>query len=64
MDAFRESHLNASQYEAVGWTSMVKAPSLAGQSSPSQPFHMEAFGSRLLYTLWRSDGANPPALGG
>ena len=43
---------------------MVKAPSLAGQSSPSQPPHMEAFGSRLLYTLWRSHGATPLALRG
>ena len=45
-------------------SSMAKAPSLAGQSSPSQPPHMEAFGSRLLYTLWRSHGATPLALRG
>ena len=44
--------------------SMVKVPSLAGQSAPSQPPHMEAFGPRLLHTLWRSHGATPLALGG
>ena len=49
---------------AAGAASMVKAPSLAGQSSPSQPPHMEAFGPRLRYTLWRSHGATPLALRG
>ena len=44
--------------------SMVKVPSLAGPSSPSQPPHMEAFGSRLLHTLWRSHGAAQLALKG
>ena len=44
--------------------SMVNMPSSAGQSLPSQPPHMEAFGSRLLYLLWRSHGATQHALGG
>ena len=44
--------------------SMVKAPSVAGQSSPSQPPHVAIFGPRLLYALWRSHGATPLALGG
>ena len=48
----------------VGAFSMVRVPSLAGQSSPSQRPHMEAFGSRLLYTLWRSHGATQHALRG
>ena len=50
--------------DALMHCSMVKGPSLAGQSSPSQHPHMEAFGSRLLYTLWRSHGALSLALRG
>ena len=42
--------------------SMVKVPSLAGQSLPSQPPHMEVCGSRLLHDL--SHAATPLALGG
>ena len=37
--------------------SMVKAPSWAGQSAPSQPPHVGSLGSWLLYTLWRSHAA-------
>ena len=48
----------------AGGRSRVQVPSLAGQSSPSPPPHMEAFGSRLLYTLWRSHGATRLALRG
>ena len=40
-----------------GASSMVKAPSWAGQSAPSQPPHMGSLGSWLLYTLWRSHAA-------
>ena len=47
-----------------GLNSMVKMPSSAGQSSPRPPPHMEAFGSRLLYTLWRSHAATQHALKG
>ena len=45
-------------------SSMAKVPSLAGQSSPSPPPDMGAFGSRLLHTLWRGPGATALALGG
>ena len=53
--------VRASELGAYGSCSMVKVPSLAGQSSPSQPPHIKASGSRLLYTLWRSRGATPLA---
>ena len=44
--------------------SMAKAPSLAGQSSPSPPPHLAIFGFGLLYALWRSHAATQRALRG
>ena len=64
-ELLREDSKLGSLFESTcGGSSMVKVPSSAGQSSPSQPPRKKAFGSRLLHTLWRSHGATPLALGG
>ena len=49
----------------LGWDSTVKAPSVAGQSSPSQPPHVAIIPPpSLLYALCRTHRATPLALGG